>query len=58
MRKPLIRRFSRGAGGPLVHIIAAKAVAFKEDSEPSFKEYSAQVVKNARPWPRLLLLRV
>jgi len=35
-------------GGPLVHIIAAKAVAFKEDSEPSFKEYSAQVVKNAK----------
>jgi len=35
-------------GGPLVHIIAAKAVAFKEDSEPSFKEYSAQVVRNAK----------
>lgn len=35
-------------GGPLVHIIAAKAVAFKEDSEPSFKKYSAQVVKNAK----------
>ncbi|HAR39927.1 MAG TPA: serine hydroxymethyltransferase [Coprothermobacter sp.] len=35
-------------GGPLVHIIAAKAVAFKEDSEPSFKEYSAQVVENAK----------
>jgi len=35
-------------GGPLVHIIAAKAVAFKEDSKPSFKEYSAQVVRNAK----------
>jgi len=35
-------------GGPLVHIIAAKAVAFKEDSDPSFKEYSAQVVRNAK----------
>jgi len=35
-------------GGPLVHVIAAKAVAFKEALEPSFKDYQAQVVKNAR----------
>ncbi|MEA4816860.1 MAG: serine hydroxymethyltransferase [Lachnospiraceae bacterium] len=34
-------------GGPLMHIIAAKAVCFKEALEPSFKEYSTQVVKNA-----------
>ena len=34
-------------GGPLMHIIAAKAVAFKEASEPAFKEYGRQVVKNA-----------
>ena len=34
-------------GGPLMHIIAAKAVAFKEALEPSFKEYQAQIVKNA-----------
>ena len=35
-------------GGPLMHIIAAKAVAFKEALELSFKEYQAQIVKNAR----------
>ncbi len=34
-------------GGPLMHIIAAKAVAFKEALEPEFKEYSKQVIKNA-----------
>jgi glycine hydroxymethyltransferase len=35
-------------GGPLEHVIAAKAVAFKEALEPSFKLYSQQVVKNAK----------
>jgi len=35
-------------GGPLVHIIAAKAVAFKEALEPSFKEYARQIVANAK----------
>jgi glycine hydroxymethyltransferase len=35
-------------GGPLMHIIAAKAVAFKEALEPSFKEYQRQIVGNAR----------
>lgn len=34
-------------GGPLMHIIAAKAVCFKEAMEPTFKEYQQQVVKNA-----------
>lgn len=34
-------------GGPLMHIIAAKAVAFKEAMAPSFKEYQEQVLKNA-----------
>lgn len=34
-------------GGPLMHIIAAKAVAFKEALSPEFKEYQTQVVKNA-----------
>lgn len=34
-------------GGPLMHIIAAKAVAFKEALEPSFREYQKQIVKNA-----------
>jgi glycine hydroxymethyltransferase len=35
-------------GGPLVHIVAAKAVAFKEALTPEFKEYQKQVVSNAR----------
>ena len=35
-------------GGPLMHVIAAKAVAFGEASKPAFKEYTAQVVANAR----------
>ena len=35
-------------GGPLMHIIAAKAVVFKEDLEPSFKEYARQIVENAK----------
>lgn len=35
-------------GGPLMHVIAAKAVAFKEALEPSFKEYSRQIIRNAQ----------
>lgn len=35
-------------GGPLEHVIAAKAVCFAEDLTPQFKEYAAQVVKNAK----------
>ena len=35
-------------GGPLMHVIAAKAVAFGEALRPSFKEYAAQVIANAR----------
>src|SRR5690625_5508338 len=35
-------------GGPLMHVIAAKATAFKEALEPSFKDYSEQIIKNAR----------
>lgn len=35
-------------GGPLMHIIAAKAVAFKEAQAPSFRAYQAQIVQNAR----------
>ena len=34
-------------GGPLMHVIAAKAVAFKEALQPSFKEYQQQILKNA-----------
>ncbi len=35
-------------GGPLMHVIAGKAVALKEALEPEFKEYQAQIVKNAK----------
>jgi len=35
-------------GGPLVHIIAAKAVCFKEAAEPAFKDYQQQIVANAK----------
>ena len=34
-------------GGPLMHVIAAKAIAFKEALEPGFKDYQAQILKNA-----------
>ena len=35
-------------GGPLEHVIAAKAVAFREAAQPSFREYAARIVSNAR----------
>ena len=35
-------------GGPLMHVIAGKAVAFKEALQPEFKEYQAQIIKNAK----------
>ncbi len=35
-------------GGPLMHVIAAKAVAFLEDLQPDYKEYCAQIIKNAK----------
>jgi glycine hydroxymethyltransferase len=35
-------------GGPLEHVIAAKAVAFREAADPSFKDYAAQIVRNAQ----------
>ena len=34
-------------GGPLEHVVAAKAVAFREASQPEFKDYAAQIVRNA-----------
>lgn len=40
--------FPGGQGGPLCHVIAAKAVAFKEALQPEFKTYQQQVVKNAQ----------
>ncbi|MFL6708564.1 MAG: serine hydroxymethyltransferase [Massilia sp.] len=44
-------------GGPLMHVIAGKAVAFKEALEPAFKEYQAQVVKNADALAKALIAR-
>ncbi|ATE73319.1 serine hydroxymethyltransferase [Lysobacter capsici] len=44
-------------GGPLMHVIAAKAVAFKEALEPEFKEYQAQVVKNAQAMAKTIVAR-
>ena len=35
-------------GGPLEHVVAAKAVAFKEALDPAFKEYAANVIKNSQ----------
>ena len=42
-------------GGPLMHVIASKAVAFKEALQPSFKEYQIQIVKNAKALAQELL---
>ncbi|MDH3533390.1 MAG: serine hydroxymethyltransferase [Gammaproteobacteria bacterium] len=44
-------------GGPLEHVIAAKAVAFKEAMEPSFKDYQGEVVANAKIMAKTLIER-
>lgn len=44
-------------GGPLMHIIAAKAVCFKEALQPAYKEYIGQVVKNASTLAKALIDR-
>jgi len=44
-------------GGPLMHVIAAKAVAFKEALEPEFKNYSQQVIKNAQALANTIIAR-
>jgi glycine hydroxymethyltransferase len=44
-------------GGPLMHVIAGKAVAFKEALEPAFKTYQQQVVKNAQAMANTLIAR-
>ena len=46
--------FPGNQGGPLMHVIAAKAVCFKEALSPSFVEYQKQVLKNARKLAREL----
>ena len=42
-------------GGPLMHVIAAKAVAFREALQPSFRDYAEQVIKNAQKLAATLL---
>ncbi|MBP5615771.1 MAG: serine hydroxymethyltransferase [Alphaproteobacteria bacterium] len=44
-------------GGPLEHVIAAKAVCFQEDLTPAFKNYAAQVIKNAKALGEVLVER-
>ncbi len=44
-------------GGPLMHVIAAKAVAFKEALDPAFKTYQAQVVRNAQAMAAAMIAR-
>ena len=44
-------------GGPLMHIIAAKAVAFKEALSPEFRQYAAQIIANAKVMSEQLLSR-
>ena len=49
--------FPGGQGGPLMHVIAAKAVAFKEALDPAFKSYQEQVVKNATAMANVFIER-
>ena len=49
--------FPGGQGGPLCHVIAAKAVAFKEALQPDFKEYQKQVVINAKKMCEVMMSR-
>ncbi|SEL65326.1 glycine hydroxymethyltransferase [Atopomonas hussainii] len=49
--------FPGGQGGPLMHVIAAKAVCFKEALQPEFKTYQQQVVKNAQAMGKVFIER-
>ncbi len=49
--------FPGGQGGPLCHVIAAKAIAFKEALEPAFRTYQEQVIKNAQIMAGVFLQR-
>ncbi len=49
--------FPGSQGGPLMHVIAAKAVAFKEAMEPEYVEYQKQVVKNAQAMAKVFMDR-
>jgi len=49
--------FPGGQGGPLMHVIAAKAVCFKEALEPAFKDYQRQVISNAQAMAQVFMQR-
>jgi glycine hydroxymethyltransferase len=49
--------FPGGQGGPLMHVIAAKAVAFKEALQPEFKLYQQQILNNARAMAKVIMAR-
>ncbi|MBO9549307.1 serine hydroxymethyltransferase [Pseudomonas sp.] len=49
--------FPGGQGGPLMHVIAAKAVCFKEALDPGFKEYQRQVIRNAQAMAQVFMER-
>ncbi len=49
--------FPGGQGGPLMHVIAAKAVAFKEATEPNYVKYQKQVVRNAQVMAQVFIER-
>jgi len=49
--------FPGSQGGPLMHVIAAKAVAFKEALQPEFREYQRQVLENSRAMAQVMLER-
>jgi glycine hydroxymethyltransferase len=49
--------FPESQGGPLMHVVAAKAVCFKEAMEPEWKAYQAQVVKNAQAMAKTFMER-
>jgi len=49
--------FPGGQGGPLMHVIAAKAVAFLEALQPDFKAYQQQILDNARAMARVVMAR-
>jgi glycine hydroxymethyltransferase len=51
------RVFPGTQGGPLMHVIAAKAIAFKEALEPEFKVYAANVIKNAQAMAKVFIER-
>ena len=49
--------FPGAQGGPLMHVIAAKAVCFKEALEPEFKTYQKQVIANAQAMAKVFIDR-